>query len=114
MQKFFIAVMILAALILIVQIITELIKSMISDKSKYNIIVFAVSLVITVVAMIAATEIIKFHLTWFIIAGAVVLSFFVAYGAMFGYDKLFKRLFDAFKEAVGIYEKVEGEKNEKT
>ena len=43
-----------------------------------------------------------------------MLSFFVAYGAMFGYDKLFKRLFDAFKEAVGIYEKVEGEKNEKT
>lgn len=114
MQKFFIAVMILAALILVVQIITEIIKNMILDKTKYNVTVFIVSLILTVLTTLAAAQIVKFALTWYIIAGAIALSFFVAYGAMFGYDKLFKRLFDAFKEAVGIYKKIEGEKNEKT
>lgn len=113
-NKLFLAVIFVAALILVVQIITEIIKSMVSDKGKYNILVFVTSLIITVVAVIASAQILKFALTWYIIAGAIALSFFVAYGAMFGYDKLFKRLFDAIKEAIGIYKKVEGEKtNEK-
>lgn len=96
----FIAVLLMAALILCVQIITEIIKLIIQDKTKYNIVVFAVSLILTVVTVLAGSEIVPYSLTWYIIAAAIAASFFVAYGAMFGYDKLFKRVFNAIKEAV--------------
>jgi len=115
MEKYlFIAVLLLAALVLCVQITTEIIKSLVQDKTKYNIIVFAVSLVLTVATVVAASEIVPFGLTWYIVAAAIAGSFFVAYGAMFGYDKLFKRVFSALQEAINSYKKVkEDSENEK-
>lgn len=102
----FIMILCLAALILCVQIITEIIKALVQDKTKYNIIVFIVSLILTVATVIAASEIVPFGLTWYIVAAAIASSFFVAYGAMFGYDKLFKRVFAALKEAIDSYKKI--------
>lgn len=93
-----------AIIILAVQIVTEIIKSIFKtiDNKSYNIIVVAISLVLTVITVIAAAQLIGFALTWYIIVGAVVGAFFVAYGAMYGYDKLIKRIFDAVKNAKEI------------
>ena len=110
-----IGVLLIAGLILCVQIITEIIKGAVKDKSKITWLVLGVSLVLTVILVIALSQIIGFALAWYIIAGAIVLSFFVAYGAMLGYDKLFRRVFDAVKQAINIFLEIQKEvpKNEK-
>ena len=118
MKYLCITLVIIAILILSVQIITEIIKSLFSKKQNavYNSIVVGVSLVLTLVTVIAASQLMPFTLKWYIIIAAVVGSFFIAYGAMFGYDKLFKRIFDAVKNAINTYSEIEnigGNENEK-
>ena len=112
MEKYFlIGFVAVAVLILCVQIITEIIKKVITDESKYyNLIVLCVSVVLTVAATVAACMIAGITITWYIILAAIVLSFFVAYGAMLGYDKLFKKVFESIKTAVNSYKNIsEGE-----
>lgn len=93
-----------AIIILAVQIVTEIVKSIFKtiDNKSYNIIVVVISLVFTVITVIAAAQITGFTLTWYIIVGAIVGAFFISYGAMYGYDKLIKRIFDAVKNAKEI------------
>lgn len=113
MEKYiFAAVLITAILVFCVQIITEMIKSVITDNSKYNIIVLVVSIVITVAAAMIASGILKFALTWYVIFVAVVASFFIAYGAMLGYDKLIKRVFSAVKETIDLIKNIRNESEE--
>lgn len=113
MEKYiFAGVLIIALLVLCVQIITEIIKNVITDKSKYNVIVLAVSIVLTVAAAIIASTVMEFALTWYLIFIAVVLAFFVAYGAMLGYDKLIKRVFSAAKDAINIIKEIKNEESE--
>lgn len=93
-----------AIIILAVQIVTEIVKSIFKtiDSKSYNIIVVAISLILTVITVIAAAQISGIALTWYIIVGAIVGAFFISYGAMYGYDKLIKRIFDAVKNAKEI------------
>ncbi|MFR8333680.1 MAG: hypothetical protein ACLU9S_16040 [Oscillospiraceae bacterium] len=42
----------------------------------------------TLLAFFAACQIMAWAVTWYMVAGAVALGLFVAYAAMFGYDKL--------------------------
>lgn len=111
MEKYIlIGLVAVALLILCVQIITEIIKSVIKDESKYNLVALCVSVVLTVATAVAACMIAGIAITWYIILAAIVLSFFVAYGAMLGYDKLFKKVFESIKTAVNSYKNIsEGE-----
>lgn len=113
MEKYiFFAVLITAILVFCVQIITEIIKGIFTDDSKkYNIIVLVVSIILTVAAAIIASNILSFPLTWYVIFVAVVASFFIAYGAMLGYDKLIKRVFSAVKEAISVINEIGNSKN---
>lgn len=74
MKTLCISLIIVALLILAVQIITEIIKSVFKDKENiiYNLIVFGVSLFLTLVTVIAASQIVPFKLVWYIIVGAIV------------------------------------------
>lgn len=114
MKTLCISLIVIALLILAVQIITEIIKSVFKDKKDkenivYNLIVFGVSLFLTLVTVIAASQIVPFKLVWYIIVGAIVGSFFIAYGAMYGYDKLFKRVFESVKNAIKSFLEIEEE-----
>ncbi len=111
MKTLCISLIVIALLILAVQIITEIIKAVFKDKDNivYNLIVFGVSLFLTLVTVVAASQIVPFKLAWYIIIGAVVGSFFIAYGAMYGYDKLFKRVFETVKNAVKSFLEIEEE-----
>ena len=111
MKTLCISLIIVALLILAVQIITEIIKSVFKDKENiiYNLIVFGVSLFLTLVTVIAASQIVPFKLVLYIIVGAIVGSFFIAYGAMYGYDKLFKRVFESVKNAIKSFLEIEKE-----
>jgi len=67
MKTLCISLIIVALLILAVQIITEIIKSVFKDKENiiYNLIVFGVSLFLTLVTVIAASQIVPFKLVWY-------------------------------------------------
>ena len=62
---------------------------------------------------VKASQIVPFKLFWYTIIGAIVGSFFIAYGAMYGYDKLFKRVFETVKNAIISFLEIENEVKKK-
>jgi len=85
-----ISAILLAALILTVatNIITQVLKKLTWDKLPTNILAVIVAMVVTLLAFFAVCEILGVAIAWYMVAGAVALGLFVAYAAMFGFDKL--------------------------
>lgn len=81
----------LYVLVLTVNIITEVIKRLIPVPT--DIVVFIVSIAVTVLALFIAASALQITVMWYYAVGAVILGIFVAYAAMFGFDK-FKELWD--------------------
>lgn len=79
---------ILGALVALVNIVTQVLKKVTWDKLPTNIVVLILSVVLTVAAFFAYAQITTLAVTWYMIVGAVVAGFAVAYAAMFGFDKL--------------------------
>lgn len=88
---------VVGALVAVVNIVTNVIKKATWDKIPTNIIVLALSIVLTLVAFFAYAQITAITVAWYMIVGAVVVGFFVAYAAMFGFDK-FKETISGVKE----------------
>ena len=74
---------IIGALVVLVNILTEVIKKVTWDRLPTNIVALILSEGLTLAAGAAYA-----HITWYLVVGAVVVGFMVAYAAMFGYDKL--------------------------
>lgn len=85
----------LYVLVVTVNIIVEVVKRLIPIPT--DIVVFIVSIAITVLALYIVATIMEITVMWYYAVGAVVLGIFVAYAAMFGFDK-FKELYDRLKE----------------
>ena len=85
-----ISAILLAALILTVatNIIVQVLKKLTWGKIPTNVLAFIVAMVVTLLAFFAVCEIMGWAVTWYMVAGAVALGLFVAYAAMFGFDKL--------------------------
>lgn len=85
-----ISAILLATLILMVitNIIVQVLKKLTWDKLPTNILAFIVAMAVTLLAFFAACEILGLTATWYMVAAAVALGVFVAYAAMFGFDKL--------------------------
>ncbi|MEG2176915.1 MAG: hypothetical protein RSB55_03790 [Oscillospiraceae bacterium] len=85
-----IAAILLASLILMVitNIITEVVKKLTWDKLPTNVLAFLVAMTVTMLVFFATCQIMKWPITWYMVAGAAALGFFVAFAAMFGFDKL--------------------------
>lgn len=79
---------IVAILVTVTNIITQVLKKITWDKLPTNILALVISMVVTLAVFFAYCQISALAVTWYMIAGAVVLGFLVAYAAMFGYDKL--------------------------
>lgn len=79
----------------IVNVIVEVLKR-ITPKIPTDIVVFIVSIAVTVLALFIASEALAITVMWYYAVGAVVLGIFVAYAAMFGFDKV-KELIDRLK-----------------
>lgn len=75
-------------LMIVTNIITEVLKKLTWDKLPTNIVAFLVAMVVTLLAFFAACQIAGIAIAWYMVVGAVVLGIFVAYAAMFGFDKL--------------------------
>lgn len=107
-----------AVLILITQVIVEVIKmAFAKNSSKYNVITIITAIVITIVSFIAICCYKGFSPPWYYIFVAVIYGVFIGYGAMVGYDKLIKRIFDIIRTAKNnynqnIFEKVQEDKTD--
>ena len=79
--------LIVAILVVITNIIVQVVKKATWDKIPTNLLVVIVSMVLTVGAFLAIFQIKAVAITWYMIAAVVILGIFVAYAAMFGFDK---------------------------
>ena len=85
---------VILGLVTAVTMIVEVVKRLI-PRVPTDLVVFTVSIALTVLALFIGTEMLAIGVLWYYIIGAVVLGIAVAYAAMFGWDKftsLFSRL----------------------
>lgn len=75
-------------LMVVTNIITEVLKGLMWQKLPTNILAFLVAMAVTLLAFFAVCQIMGIRIVWYMIVGAVVLGIFVAYAAMYGFDKL--------------------------
>lgn len=76
------------ALTVVTNIITEVLKKLTWEKMPTNLLAFLVAMAVTLLAFFALCQIMGIPITWYMVVGAVILGIFVAYAAMFGFDKL--------------------------
>ena len=91
---------ILLALATTVNLIVEVVKRLL-PKVPTDIVVFVVSIVLTLLALIIGASVMEITIMWYYAVGAVVMGIFVAYIAMFGWDKftaLWSRLTEQMKK----------------
>lgn len=74
-------------LMVVTNIITEVLKGLARGILPTNILAFLVAMAVTLLAFFAVCQIMGIRIVWYMIVGAVVLGIFVAYAAMFGFDK---------------------------
>lgn len=100
MEKIILLIPIVFGLMLLVNIFTEVLKKVLWDKIPTNLLVLVLSIVITVAALFIYLEFASVAFVWWMIVVAIAIAFFVAYSAMFGFDK-WKQLFDQFQQVSG-------------
>lgn len=79
---------IVGILVVVTNIIVQVLKKLTWDKLPTNILATLVAMVLTLAAFFAYCQVKAVPVAWYMVAAAVVLGFFVAYAAMFGFDKL--------------------------
>lgn len=79
---------IVGILVVVTNIIVQVLKKLTWDKLPTNLLATAVAMVLTLAVFFAYCQIRAVPIVWYMVAAAVVLGFFVAYAAMFGFDKL--------------------------
>lgn len=79
---------IVGVLVVITNIMVQVLKRVTWDKLPTNILAVIISMSLTLAAFFAYCQIKSVAVVWYMVVAAVVLGFFVAYAAMFGFDKL--------------------------
>ena len=91
---------IMLALVTSVQIMVEVAKRLV-PKIPTDFVVFIISIALTMLALFVYASVLEITVMWYYAVGAVVLGIFVAYAAMFGWDKftaLWTRLIEYMKK----------------
>lgn len=83
---------IVGVLVVVTNIIVQVLKKLTWDKLPTNILATVVAMGLTLAAFFAWAQVKELAVVWYMVVAAVVVGFFVAYAAMFGFDK--------FKEAI--------------
>ena len=91
------AMMIVGILAFVVSVIIEVIKNVSFLKNiPTDLVVIVLSEVLTVLSFLAYMSYAAIAITWYLVVGAIIAGFFVAFIAMYGWDK-FTELYDRFK-----------------
>lgn len=78
---------VVGGLAFIVSVITQVIKDIFKNVPT-DLVVFALSIALTVTAFVAYIQYIKAEMLWYMIVASVIAGFIVAFVAMFGWEKL--------------------------
>lgn len=97
MEKLAMLIPIVFGLMLLVNVFTEVLKKVLPGKIPANLLVFALSIIITVAASFVYFGVTGITFVWWMIFLVIAIAFFVAYSAMFGFDK-WKELVDQWKQ----------------
>lgn len=91
-ELFSVIFIIIAVLVVLVNIITEVAKKIFTftQTAYINAFVVVLSIALTVVVFLAYWQIKQMEITWYLLIAFIVVGFMVAYAAMFGFDKLIK------------------------
>ena len=79
---------VIGSLVAVVNIIVEVLKKFTEKYIPTNVLAVAISMALTLTAFFAWCSINAVVVQWYLVVAAVVVGFFVAYAAMFGFDKL--------------------------
>lgn len=79
---------IVGVLVVLTNIIVQVLKKLTWDRLPTNILAVIVAMGLTLAAFFAWSQVKGLAVVWYMVVAAVVLGFFVAYAAMFGFDKL--------------------------
>lgn len=79
---------IVAALMVVTNIIVQVLKKVTWDKIPTNLLVVVIAELLTLAAGAAYAQICAITILWFHVVAAIIVGIFVAYAAMFGFDKL--------------------------
>lgn len=86
---------IVGVLVVVTNIIVQVLKKLLWDRMPTNVLAVVVAMALTLIAFFAYCQIKGIAIVWYMVAAAIVLGFFVAYAAMFGFDKLKEALTQA-------------------
>ncbi len=104
LQNLTLIMAVVGVLAFIVSVITQVFKGVgVLAKIPTDILVFALSIALTVVAYVAYMDYIQQTIIWYMIIAAVLAGFLVAYVAMFGWEKfveLWQRFAKGKKERI--------------
>lgn len=96
-QVIAIAMLIVAILAFVVSVIVEVVKNLPGVQHiPTDIVVFVLAIVLSIIALTIITAVLAIPIQWYYYVAAVLLGFFVAFVAMFGWQKL-TALWDRFK-----------------
>lgn len=94
-------IMVIAVLAFIVSVFTEVTKDInILKKIPTDLQVLTVSVLLTVLSYFAYVSYSNAKVIWYYIVGSIIIGLFVAFVAMYGWDK-FSQLWDRFKSTGG-------------
>lgn len=99
LDYFSVVMLAIVLLVAAVNIIVEVVKKIV-PKLPTDLLVFIVSIVVTVLALYIWAAVAGFPVLWYYVAAALFLAVAVAYAAMFGFDK-FKALYDRLTSIKG-------------
>lgn len=89
-------ILIIGALVAVTNVIVEVVKKLTWDKLPTNILATIVAVVLTMVAFFAYVSYAGLTVVWYWVVAAFIVGIFVAYAAMFGFDKL-KEVLDSLR-----------------
>ena len=89
---------VIGALAFMVSIITQVFKGVgVLSKVPTDILVFVLSIGLTVIAFVAYMQYIQQIIVWYMVIAAIMAGFIVAFGAMYGWEK-FSELWKRFNK----------------
>lgn len=96
-------------LVVLTNVISQVLKKIINrEKYPAQAVVFVIAEVLSLLAMGITCSIMKWHIFWYYWPLAIIAGILVCYGAIFGYDNLYKQLSTAIKALIEALFKKEG------
>ena len=101
-----------AAVVLLVSltnVISQVIKKIVNrENCPAQEVVLIIAEALTILTMVIACSIMHWHIFWYYWPVAILVGILVCYGAIFGYDNLYKQLSTAIKALIEAIFKKEG------